>query len=149
MADYTERNQRVEMGHLPERIGYRLRRAQIAVFQDLFRELAEFSITPAEYSVLTLLAHNDAPRAGQIAEALGVKPANFVRLQEKLEGRGLITRQRAPDDGRAVALGLTDAGRTLLGRLDDAISRHDARVSSRLSGDDRATLMRLLAALAA
>jgi DNA-binding MarR family transcriptional regulator len=136
------------MGRLPDRLGYRLRRAQVAVFQDLFRELAEFGITPAEYSALTLLAHNQAPRAGQIAEALGIKPANFVRLQEKLEGRGLITRERAPDDGRAMALGLTDAGRGLLAALDQAIERHDVRAGASLGVDDRATLMRLLGVLA-
>ncbi len=135
------------MGELPDRLGYRLRRAQIAVFQDLFRELAEFGITPAEYSVLTLLARNAAPRAGQIAEALGVKPANFVRLQEKLESRGLITRQRAPEDGRAMALGLTKEGRDLLNHLDHAVDTHDARVSQKLTSEDRTTLMRLLGEL--
>lgn len=137
----------INMGLLHERIGYRLRRAQVAVFHDLFRGLADSGVTPAEYSVLTLLAHNQAPRAGQLADALGVKPANFVRLQEKLEQRGFITRERAADDGRAMTLALTDAGRRMLSVLDHVIEEHDARVVSRLSEPERATLMRLLGVL--
>lgn len=137
----------INMGLLHERVGYRLRRAQVAVFQDLFRGLAESGVTPTEYSVLTLLAHNEAPRAGQLADALGVKPANFVRLQEKLEQRGFITRERAADDGRAMTLALTDEGRRMLAALDQVIEEHDARVVSRLSEPERATLMRLLGVL--
>ena len=137
----------IDMGLLPERIGYRLRRAQLAVFQDLFRGLAETGVTPAEYSVLTLLAYNAAPRAGQVADALGVKPANFVRLQEKLETRGFITRERAADDGRAMTLGLTEQGRRMLAVLDQTIEQHDARVAEKLSEEERATLMRLLGVL--
>jgi DNA-binding MarR family transcriptional regulator len=138
----------LDMGRLPQRLGYVLRRAQVAVFQDLYRGLAETAITPTEYSVLTLLAHNAGLRAGQIAEGLGVKHANFVRVQEKLEERGLLRRARAADDGRAMTLTLSAEGRKLLKKLDRIIEQHDARVAARLSEDERATLLRLLTALA-
>ena len=45
-------------GLLPTLLGYQLRRAQIAVFQDFARAMADFDITPGRFGVLEVIAAN-------------------------------------------------------------------------------------------
>jgi len=63
---------------------------------------------------------------------------------DRLEERGLITRGRSPDDGRAVVVSLTDAGREA---LDAALPDHldtERKLLDGLSDDDRERLAGLL-----
>ena len=63
---------------------------------------------------------------------------------DRLEERGLITRERSRDDGRAVVVSLTDAGRRA---LDDALPDHletERKLLDGLSVDDREQLAGLL-----
>ena len=52
-------------------IGYRLRRAQLSVFQRFLAVFDAFSLRPAEYSVLVLVSDNPGRKQTQIAEVLG------------------------------------------------------------------------------
>ena len=74
------RSPEVDIGALTCLIGYMLRRAQIAVFQDIFRTFSQVGIRPAQFSVLTMIAHNPGRTQSQIAAALGIKRTNFVPL---------------------------------------------------------------------
>jgi DNA-binding MarR family transcriptional regulator len=63
---------------------------------------------------------------------------------DRLEERGLITRERSRDDGRAVVVSLTDAGREA---LDAALPEHldtERKLLEGLSDDDREQLAGLL-----
>jgi DNA-binding MarR family transcriptional regulator len=63
---------------------------------------------------------------------------------DRLEERGLITRERSRDDGRAVVVSLTDAGREA---LDAALPDHldtERKLLEGLSDDDRERLAGLL-----
>jgi DNA-binding MarR family transcriptional regulator len=63
---------------------------------------------------------------------------------DRLEERGLITRERSRDDGRAVVVSLTDAGREA---LDAALPDHldtERKLLEGLSDDDREQLAGLL-----
>jgi DNA-binding MarR family transcriptional regulator len=63
---------------------------------------------------------------------------------DRLEERGLITRERSRDDGRAVVVSLTDAGREA---LDAALPDHldtERKLLEGLSDDDREQLAALL-----
>jgi len=104
-------------------IGYRLRRAQLSVFQKFLAFFDEFKLRPAEYSVLVLIGDNPGRKQTEIAEVLGIKRANFVTLVHGLEERGLVERLPSPQDRRANALHLTDPGRSFLAI---AQSRHAA-----------------------
>ena len=84
----------VDLGPLPELIGYVLRRAQLAVFQDFFAAFAPFDIRPAQFSVLTVIERNPGLTQSQAAEALGIKRTNFVGMLDELETRGLAARRQ-------------------------------------------------------
>jgi DNA-binding MarR family transcriptional regulator len=138
----------VDIGALTSLIGYMLRRAQIAVFQDAFRGFAEVGIRPAQFSVLTVLAHNPGRTQSQIAAALGIKRTNFVALIDSLERRGLAERRPAPNDRRSHALHLTDAGKVTVRRLNRMVDKLEAGMIRRIGRDRRAVLLELLRRLA-
>jgi DNA-binding MarR family transcriptional regulator len=138
----------VDIGALTCLIGYMLRRAQIAVFQDVFRAFAEVGIRPAQFSVLTVLAHNPGRTQSQVAAALGIKRTNFVALIDSLERRGLAERRPAPVDRRSHALHLTDAGKAALRRLNRLVDRLETGMIRRIGPHRRAVLLELLSRLA-
>lgn len=131
-----------------EIIGYRLRRAQIQVFQDFMARFAAFDMRPSEYSVLALIGANPGSKQIEIAKALGIKRANFVALINTLETRGLVDRRQPANDRRSHALFLTDAGEALVATLNEAQAQFEAECVARLGGPRaRDQLMALLAKL--
>jgi len=138
----------VDIGALTCLIGYMLRRAQIAVFQDAFRAFAEVGVRPAQFSVLTVIARNPGRTQSQVAAALGIKRTNFVALIDSLERRGLAERRPAPRDRRSHALHLTDAGKAALRRLNRMVDKLEAGMIRRIGRDRRVVLLELLHRLA-
>jgi DNA-binding MarR family transcriptional regulator len=115
-------------------IGYRLRRAQLAVFQQFMAHFAEFGVTPAEYSVLALIGANPGSKQAEIGDALGIKRANFVALINALEQRGLAERQQVAGDRRANALFLTKRGADFVASANAAQAEFEAAMVERLGG---------------
>lgn len=116
-------------------IGYRLRRAQLQVFQRFMAVFEAMNLRPAEYSVMVLIDDNPGRKQTEIAEALGIKRANFVTLVHGLEERGLIERRPALGDKRANALHLTVEGCSFLSsarRIHDAMEQD---MINRLGGE--------------
>ena len=130
-------------------IGYRLRRAQLSVFQRFLATFEQLNLRPAEYTVLVVVGENPGRKQTEVAAVLGIKRANFVTLVHGLEGRGLIERRPAIDDRRANALHLTMEGAAFLAH---ARAVHDAMeqdLVDRLGGPQaRETLLALLERLA-
>ena len=52
-----------------------------------------------------------AVRQKDLAERMHVRPQSLGELLDKLEDSGLVVRRKDPEDGRAVLVELTDAGR--------------------------------------
>ena len=70
-------------------------------------------LTLVQVRVLRRLAKR--PQAlGQLGTELNLAPPSMTRLVDRLEERGLITRQRQEDDRRKVIAQLTDKGRRLV-----------------------------------
>ncbi len=138
----------VDLGPLPGLIGYALRRAQLAVFQDFHRHFADADIRPAQFSVLMVLKHNPGLRATHVASALGIKRTNFVPLFDGLHARGLVERRPVKGDRRASALFLTASGAEMLAKLEHLVAVHEAKFAARLGAEGRYQLMGLLHRLA-
>jgi DNA-binding MarR family transcriptional regulator len=138
----------VEVGPLAGMVGYVLRRAQLAVFDDVIANFAELDLRPAQYSVLVLLGNSPGLKQSDVAAALGIQRANFVVLFDGLEHRGLAQRSSAPNDRRSYALYLTEEGKRVLARANELESRHEARLDARLGAGGRQQLLELLRRLA-
>ena len=129
-------------------IGYRLRRAQLSVFQRFLAVFEEMKLRPAEYSVLVLIADNPGRKQTEIAEVLGIKRANFVTLAHGLEERGLIERRPAADDRRANAVHLSRRGTEFVARARTLHEAMENDLVERLGGNEnRAALIVLLDSL--
>jgi len=133
-------------GILPSLLGYRLRRAQQAVFRDFASSIPELS--PGRVGILLLLEANPGVTQGRLAQAVSLERSTMVGVVDLLESRGLIERRRGADR-RTNGLWLTDPGRELVARLKRRIQLHERRVAARLSVQERAQLLALLEKLSA
>jgi DNA-binding MarR family transcriptional regulator len=134
----------LDLGPLPELIGYVLRRAQLVVFQDFFNTFAPFDISPAQFAVLTVIERNPGLTQSQVAAALGIKRTNFVGLLDELERRALAERRQAARDKRSYALYLTGEGAALVRKLKPALKAHESRMIAKVGEDGRDRLVALL-----
>lgn len=115
-------------------VGYRLRRAQMHVFQQFNLHFAEFDLRPAEFSVLTLIGDNPGSKQTEIAHALGIKRANFVALINGLDARGLTERRLPAGDRRSHALFLTDQGQRFMVKVEKAQAEFEDMWVKKLGG---------------
>ena len=115
-------------GHL----GYFMRRAQVAIFQDFIRTLGAIDVRPAQYSVLVVIGANPGLSQADVAQLLGIERARLVRLLDRLEKRGLTQRLASRVDRRSHSLKLTAAGRALLKRAKALAAAHEARLMEAL-----------------
>lgn len=109
---------------------------------------AEDDVTLPQYRVLVLLATRGPQRALDLADHLGVTQSTVTRMCDRLERKGLITRDRPRDNRRVVITTITAAGRQLV----DAVTRRRRTeirsILRRMSSDDRAALAPVLRSFA-
>ena len=129
---------------LPGLIGYNLRRAQTAVFQDFSKTLTDCNITPGQFGVLVLIQANSGLNQTRLGNALGIDRSTVVAVIDRLEGRGLVDRKPAPSDRRSYALHLTEQGRALLHQARDLVVAHETRIAKNLNAAEQAQLIELL-----
>ena len=137
----------LEFGALRELVGYRLRRAQVAVFADFAASVGRDGMTPGLAGLLALIAANPGLKQSALALLLGVDRSTLVPALDKLEARGLVARRPMAGDRRAHALELTERGRAAWAKTLAAIRAHEARVLRGLSATEIKTLIRLLGRL--
>ncbi|WP_246730133.1 MarR family winged helix-turn-helix transcriptional regulator [Nitratireductor mangrovi] len=126
-------------------IGYKLRRAQLYVFQDFLETFSRLKLRPAEFSVLTIIANTPGLKQSEIAEMLGIKRANFVALMDGIEKRGLAERRKADTDRRSHSLHLTPQGTKFVRKMAAVWAEHENRMIARLGGpEERDRLIELL-----
>jgi DNA-binding MarR family transcriptional regulator len=138
----------LDYGPLNQRIGYALRRAQLAVFRDFFKVFETYDVRPAQYSLLTIVEANPGASQTQVAEALGIKKTNFVAIIDAFEKRGLISRVRSETDRRLYGLFLTEAGAAMVASLHHVAASHEQRIVDLLGAENYAGLFAPLQAIA-
>lgn len=132
---------------LPGLIGYHLRRAQTAVFQDFSEGLKDCDITPGQFGVLVLIKANGGLNQTSLGRALGIDRSTVVAVIDKLEGRGLVNRAPAPSDRRSYSLRLSDQGSALLARATALVAEHEKRIAHDLTDAEQRQLIDLLVRL--
>lgn len=126
-------------------IGYKLRRAQLFVFQDFIQTFEKMKLRPAEFSVLALISSHPGQKQTEIARKLGIKRANFVALMDNLEKRGLAERRKGKQDRRAHSLHLTPEGVRFVEKMTGIWRTHENRMIEKLGGpEQRDRLIELL-----
>jgi DNA-binding MarR family transcriptional regulator len=144
----SEESGPLDLDHLDGIVGYPLRRAQLAVFEDFARRFRALDLTPAQYSTLLAIGDNPGRKQSEIAAALAIQRPNFVAMMDELERRGLAERARSDADRRSNALILTAAGEALLLRARAAQAGQEAAIDAMLGSDARRALVEVLNRLA-
>jgi DNA-binding MarR family transcriptional regulator len=102
-----------------------------------------------DYSVLAILAEGAREAQATIAGALGLDPGRLVALLDSLEQRGLVTRQRDPQDRRRHVVSITDIGQDEHQRLRQIIRQLEDDFFAPLDQDSRKRFHAALLQLAA
>ena len=108
----------------------------------------EREVTMPQLRVLMLAATQAPLNLLTVAADLGVHPSNATRACDRLVRAGLLDRRTSTRDRRHLAMSLTPAGRRLVDRVLGYRRRHVERLLDTMSPEDRAALVRSLAALA-
>ena len=74
-------------------------------------------VTPQQAETLQLIAEKGALSTSVLASLLGIDPSTASRNLAGLERAGLISRKKAPDDGRQTDVRLTPRGRRMADTL--------------------------------
>jgi DNA-binding MarR family transcriptional regulator len=144
-SDEAEALRKLSVPDIEDIIGYKLRLAQLLVFQDFLETFSELRLRPAEFSVLVLIARSPGLKQTEVAERLGIKRANFVALMDGLERRGLAERRKSASDKRSHSLHLTPDGLHFAERMLTIWKTHEQRFVDRLGGREaRDKLIELL-----
>lgn len=147
-ARTTANDEPLDLGRLPDLLGYQLRRAQIAAFQNFADTVGAAGVTPGGYGLMVIVASNEGLSQTRLARALGIDGSTMVAMIDRLEENGWIERRRSETDRRTHALHLTAEGIGQLARLTPKVEAHEAELARDLSAADKKRLLELLAKIA-
>lgn len=118
-----------------------------ALRAESWRSADEAGVSPTQRDILTRLAASREPkRLAELAAALSITSATASDAVRSLEEKGLVRKKRADDDGRALALELTAAGRRRA-RTTEEWSGFLIELVEKLADGDQAALLRALSML--
>lgn len=102
-------------------IGNLLRIIHKTINEQLDDELLPIGLTGAQWRPIVLLDAGHVNTAAQLADIIGVDTGAMTRTLNRLEAKGLITRQRSEKDKRVVELALTEKSHHLRAEIIKAI----------------------------
>ena len=139
----NERNE-LPVGALVWRLSMRWRAA-------VDRTIAPLGLTHAQYSVLAPLLGMERsgrrPSQRQLADSTGLEPLYVSKLARSLEAAGLVERTGDPKDTRAVQLGLTDRGRSVITDATRLVRGLHEELTAALGGPDHPRTRELVESL--
>ncbi len=132
--DSPEQEAALNIARTADRFGIR--------FARLFRE---YGLTPSQYNVLRILRGESKPLPIlEVADRMIATVSGITGLIDRLEGMGLVCRERSTEDRRVVFVAITAKGLDLLGRLDEPVEALHKRLIGHLSPAELRELSRLL-----
>lgn len=95
----------------------KLARAAESVGRRVNDHLLDVNLTTSQFGVLEALYHRGPLTVGQLGEKILKSSGNMTLVIDNLEKRGLVRRERRPDDRRSIVVHLTAAGREQVEQL--------------------------------
>ncbi|HMK21989.1 MAG TPA: MarR family transcriptional regulator [Terriglobales bacterium] len=98
--------------------------------------LKPHELSPTQYNALRILRGAGSPGlpCTQVAERMMNQDSDITRLMDRLEKRGLVTRERGKKDRRVICATISAKGLTLLKNLDGPVSDYVKRRMTVLGG---------------
>lgn len=96
--------------------------------------LKPFELTTVQYNVLRILrgAGEDGLMCGEISERMITRDSDITRLLDRLEGRGLVKRERDAKDRRVIISHITEKGLKTLAELDEPVQQTSKKLLGHL-----------------
>ncbi|MGM0903559.1 MAG: MarR family winged helix-turn-helix transcriptional regulator [Bacillota bacterium] len=107
-------------------------------------EMTKNKLSITEFSVLEVLYHKGKQTIQQIGKSILISSGSMTYVIDKLEERGLVSRNACPDDRRAIHVLLTDQGNTVMNEIMPTYHELVSDMFGSLSDDDAETFVQLL-----
>lgn len=121
----------------------KLQRASETVMTRTTQHLSGYGLTTSQFAILEALHHLGVLSQRDLASKLLKSTGNISIVLKNLDERGLISRQRDPDDNRYKQVCITEAGRNLLLSFFDDHVRGIVQEMGILTSDEQKELARL------
>jgi DNA-binding MarR family transcriptional regulator len=110
--------------------------------------ISRADLTPTQYNALRILrgAGKEGASCSEVSERMVTKDSDITRLLDRLEARGLISREREAKDRRRIVTRITDEGLRVLADLDEPVAETHRRQLSHLGEKQLSSLGKLLEA---
>jgi MarR family transcriptional regulator, lower aerobic nicotinate degradation pathway regulator len=131
----------VALHTLPGHAIRRLHQIAVAVF---LQETQAHGITPVQFAALHSVANQPSLDQRTLAATIGFDTSTIASVIDRLEARGLLVRNIAPEDKRVRLLTLTRDGDKLLAATLPGMLRAQERMLAPLRKAERAEFMRML-----
>jgi DNA-binding MarR family transcriptional regulator len=132
-------------GRIHGLLGYQLAQATIVTTEAFLRVVGKpMNLRPVEFTILDLLHENAAVTTTQLARALAMTGPGVAAWIERLEARGLLSRERSESDRRAQQLRLTRRGTDLVVKALGQLLAEDSELLAHLTDGERRILLELL-----
>jgi DNA-binding MarR family transcriptional regulator len=145
------RREAPELDRSPMGVVGRISRLAQLLQAELEPIFAAHGVNGGEFDVLAALRRAGRPyrlTPTELSKALMVTSGGMTKRLTALEGRGLISREPDPNDGRSTAVSLTREGKRLVDEILPEHVANEQRLLSELSNKERVELARLLETLA-
>jgi MarR family transcriptional regulator, organic hydroperoxide resistance regulator len=108
----------------------------------------EVGLSAATWFLLTMLIDEDGISQGEVSHRFEVDPSRITRLAQRLEGEGLLRRERDPEDNRVVRLHATEEGRLLIQSRQERREGFEDHARREFSPEELAEFRRMLGVVA-
>lgn len=129
-------------------VGFLMKQVVAMVSRTIEERMAVHGLTDAQWRPLFHLAQHSPSTATHIARVMCCDAGATTRMLDRLEDKGLLRRERSPDDRRVQQLALTEEGRRAAAIvpyvLCDVLNAHLADLSSAEIEQLRGLLQRIL-----
>lgn len=120
---------RDEAGGRP-RLSYAVASLERGLRRALAEALSPFSVTLAQYTVLSLLGMHESLSNAQLARRAYVTPQAMSEIVRYLESRRLVVRNQSRDHARIHPARLTSTGRAVLDKCDSAVDEVERQMAA-------------------
>jgi DNA-binding MarR family transcriptional regulator len=140
----TEQPAPPELARQPGHLVRRLQQIAVALFM---QEAQALDLTPVQFAALAAAKQQPGMDQRTLARAISFDTSTTGGVIDRLEARGLMRRQPAPEDRRVRRIHLTPEGEAVLEQAVPGMLKAQERILEPLAAQDRERFMRLLGRL--
>ena len=130
----------VAISELPGHSIRRLQQIAVALFME---HTKEHRVTPVQYAALEEIFKSPGLDQRSLATAIRFDTSTIGGVIDRLEKRGLVTRNASPTDRRVRLIELTSEGEMVLAAMQPAVQSAQQAIVAPLSPTEQATLIAL------